>query len=89
MPLKKQVWFGMKVTPEQKRRIKNLARREGISAKEAVLQAVEHALGSDRYATPQPGSFLEGQEDLVGSVGSESGPVDLASNPRHMEGFGQ
>lgn len=89
MPPAKQVWFGMKLTPEQKRKIKQLAQREGLSAKQAVLQAVEQALGIGRYPEAQPGSFLEGLEDLVGSVGSESDPIDLASNPKHMEGFGR
>ncbi len=83
-----QVWFGMKLTPEQKEKIKRLAEREGTSAKEAVLRAIDEALGME-IPPARPGSFLEGIEDLVGSVGTEEGPVDLASNPKHMDGFGQ
>ncbi len=83
-----QVWFGMKLTPEQKEKIKRLAAREGTSAKEAVLRAVEDALGAE-VPPAKPGSFLEGIEDLIGSVGTEEGPVDLASNPKHLEGFGR
>ena len=83
-----QVWFGMKLTPEQKQKIKRLAEREGTSAKEAVLRAIDEALGME-IPPARPGSFLEGIEDLVGSVGNEEGPVDLASNPKHMDGFGR
>ena len=83
------VWFGMKVTPEQKKKIKQLAKREGLSAKQAVVLAVEQALEKGEAVLPQPGSFLEGLEDLAGSVGTVEGPVDLASHPRHLEGFGR
>lgn len=81
----RQVWFGMKLTPEQKRKIKRLAEREGTSAKEAVLRLVEQALAEESVRAPS-GSFLAGIEELVGSV---EGPVDLASNPKYMEGFGR
>jgi len=82
---KRQVWFGMKLTPEQKRNIRRLARREGTTAKEALLRLVDNAL-ADTPETYQPGSFLDGIEDLVGSV---EGPEDLSSNPRRMDGFGR
>jgi hypothetical protein len=79
------VWFGMKLTPAQKARIKRLAKEEGTTAKEAVLRLVDAAL-EERAPAPRPGSFLDGIEHLVGSV---SGPPDLSSNPAHMRGFGQ
>ncbi len=81
----KTVWFGMKVTPAQKRKIKTLAEREGTSAKEAVLRLVEQALSDDKLEAPD-GSFLSGIEDFIGSI---EGPSDLASNPKYMEGFGR
>jgi len=81
----KPVWFGMKVTPEQKRKIKDLAEREGTSAKEAVLRLVDEALAGDKLDAPK-GSFLSGIEHLIGSV---EGPADLSSNPKFMEGFGR
>ncbi|HUF11329.1 MAG TPA: hypothetical protein VMO47_18550 [Rhodothermales bacterium] len=81
----KTVWFGMKVTPEQKRKIKHLAEREGTSAKQAVLRLVEQALADEDLQAPK-GSFLSGIEHLVGSV---EGPSDLSTNPKYMEGFGQ
>jgi hypothetical protein len=79
------VWFGMKLTPAQKARIKRLARAEGSTAKEAVLRLVDSAL-EEREPAPRSGSFLKGIEHLVGSV---SGPVDLSTNPNHMRGFGE
>ena len=75
----KVVWFGMKLSPEQKRLIKRLADREGTSAKEAVLRAVQKALAAEELPiTPEPGS-----------VYSADMPDDLASNPNHMEGYGR
>lgn len=75
----------MKVTPEQKSRIKRLAELEGTSAKEAVLRLVEQALEDEKLEAPE-GSFLSGIEHLVGSV---EGPSDLSTNPKYLEGFGQ
>lgn len=59
-----KVWFGMKVTPEQKRKIKRLAEREGTSAKEAVLRLVEQALAEESISAPS-GSFLSGIEGIL------------------------
>ena len=81
----KPVWFGMKVTPEQKRKIKELAEREGTSAKEAVLRLVEQAWAEKDVDAPE-GSFLSGIEHLIGSI---EGPADLSTNPKYMEGFGR
>jgi hypothetical protein len=81
------VWFGMKLTPAQKARIKRLARMEGTSAKEAVLRLVDAALDERQPGEQEPrGNFLDGIEDLVGSV---DGPRDLSTNPRHMRDFGR
>jgi len=79
------VWFGMKVTPEQKARIKRLARKEGTTAKQTILTLVNQALDASDDA-PRSGSFLEGIEHLVGSI---NGPIDLSTHPDHMRGFGR
>ena len=79
------VWFGMKLTPEQKQKIKLLAEREGTSAKEAIMRLVDDALDAEPVQAT-PGSFLDGIEDIVGSV---EGPRDLSSNSRYMEGYGR
>lgn len=80
------VWFGMKVTPEQKRMIERLAERRATSQKEVVLEAVRRAYGEDEKPVPEPGTFLDGIEHLVGSV---EGPSDLSSDPKHLKGYGR
>lgn len=79
------VWFGMKLTPAQKSRIRLLAEREGTSAKEALLKLVDQAVEASDEA-PRSGSFLDGVEHLVGSV---SGPTDLSTNRDRMRDFGR
>lgn len=79
------VWFGMKVTPEQKRKIRHLADREGTSAKEAVIRLVEEALAKEQLHSAT-GSFVSGIENIIGSI---DGPTDLASNPKLLDGFGR
>lgn len=79
------VWFGMKLTPEEKAEIKELARQQGTSAKQAVMALVETAVNQEPVRAPK-GSFLEGIEDIVGSV---EGVRGLSTNPRHMEDFGK
>ena len=89
MATQKYVWFGMKVTPEQKQKIKRLAQRHGLSAKETMMKLVDEALAGEQPDKPvkvRPGSFLEGIEDIVGAG---EGPPDLATNPKYMEGFGR
>lgn len=81
----KPVWFGMKVTPEQKRKIKQLAERDGTSAKEAVMRLVDQAIMLENIEAKE-GSFLSGIEEIIGSV---EGPSDLSTNPKYMEGFGR
>lgn len=83
---KGHVWVGMKVKPEEKAKIKRLAERKGTTQKAAVLEAIDHELDEERPVRAQPGSFLEGAEDLAGSI---EGPSDLSTNPKYMEGFGK
>lgn len=82
---KKTVWFGMKLTPEQKEKIRKLARQRGVSQKKAVMDLVEKEIDEEPIK-PKPDSFLEAAEDLVGSV---EGPGDLSTNPKYLEGFGR
>ena len=89
MATQKYVWFGMKVTPEQKQKIKRLAERYGLSAKDTVVKLVEEALAREHRDQPvaiRPGSFLDGIEDIVGAG---EGPEDLATHSKYMEGFGR
>lgn len=82
---KKTVWFGMKLTPEQKEKIRTLARRRGVSQKRAVLDLVEKEVEEESIEAKR-GSFLEAAGDLIGSA---EGPGDLSTNPKHMEGYGR
>jgi hypothetical protein len=82
---KKTVWFGMKLTPEQKEKIKLLARRRGVSQKQAVMDLVEQQAGQFPDAAPKD-SFLKGIEHLSGAV---DGPTDLSTNPDYMDHFGR
>ncbi len=89
MATQKYVWFGMKVTPEQKQKIKHMAERYGLSAKDTVMKLVEEASAREQRVQPmeiRSGSFLDGVEDIVGAG---EGPPDLATNPKYMEGFGR
>ena len=81
----KPIWFGMKLTPEQKQQIKLLARQRHTSAKEALMGLVEEALARRPFKAPK-GSFLDGLEELVGSV---AGPPDLSLNPEYLKDFGR
>ncbi len=83
--------FKMRLTPEQKAKIKRLAERKGSTQKEAVLAAVERELAAEAdkdtdAIEPQPGSVLELAQDLCGSV---EGPSDLSTNPKYMEDYGK
>lgn len=82
---KKTVWFGMKLTPEQKEKIRILARRRGVSQKRAVLDLVEKEVEEEPIKA-EPGSFLDRNRS---SCGVFNGPGDLSTNPKYMEGFGQ
>lgn len=75
----------MKLTPEQKEKIRTLARRRGVSQKKAVMDLIEKEM-EEEPVKAKPGSFLEGIEHLSGSV---EGPGDLFTNPKYMEGFGR
>ena len=79
-------WFGMKLTPAQKQKIKRLAARAGTSAKEAIMHLVDEALDDEEPLKAPEGSFLDGIEHLIGSL---EGPGDLSTNPKYMEGFGE
>lgn len=82
---KEIVWFGMKLTPAEKAKIKLLAERQGISQKEAVMSLVNEEV-VEYKVKPTPGSLLDRAKHLVGSV---EGPGDLSTNPKYMEDFGK
>ena len=66
-------------------RLAGIARRRGGAGKSALIrEALERFVAAD--AEVRAGSLLEALADLGGSV---RGPADLATNPKHMEGFGR
>ncbi|PSQ89926.1 MAG: hypothetical protein BRD45_01440 [Bacteroidetes bacterium QS_8_64_10] len=84
---KNEKWFGMRLTPAQKRDIEQLSEQ-----KDAVLEAVQRELEPSEDDEPieaQPGSVLELTEDLCGSIDDPNLPTDLSTNPKHMEDYGK
>jgi hypothetical protein len=81
---KKIEWFGMKLTPQEKDKIRMLAKKKGVSLKEAVMSAVNEEL-IEYKVKPKPGSYLEKIEHIAGTA---DGPEDLSSNPDHLNDFG-
>ncbi len=79
------VWFGMKLTPEEKQKIELLAEKKGVSKKEAVMNAVNESVVEYKIVA-KPGSTLEKLQDIVGIA---DGPGDLSTNPKYMEDFGK
>lgn len=80
----KQLWFGMKLTADEKASLKRLAARDGTSVKEAILRLVSRELDGTSTKAPA-GSFLAGIEHLVGSVIAAE---DLSTSRRHLADFG-
>jgi hypothetical protein len=78
-------WFGMKLTPQEKAKIKTLADKKGVSQKEAVMGLVNEEMVAYQV-TAKPGSILEKMQQYVGVI---EGPGDLSTNPKHMEGYGK
>ena len=84
-PKKQIVWYGMKLTPEEKRQIQELADIQGITQKEAVMNAVREGVTAYK-ATPKKGSLHQRMEHLIGKA---DGPEDLSFNDQHLEDFGR
>jgi len=74
----------LKISEEVDGELSRLARREGVSKSSLVREAVSALLTRKRQT--RKGSFLALAEDLAGCV---EGPEDLASNPRHLDGYGR
>jgi hypothetical protein len=65
-------------------RLRSLARRTGKGQSELIREGL--ALRMDAEGGAAAGSVLEVAGDLVGAL---AGPLDLATHPRHMRGFGR
>lgn len=85
MPAEKN--FGMRLTPTERRQIERLARVQGATMKDAIMEAVHKRLGEVDASEPfAPTGRLRGAEHLIGAF--RSGLGDLSTNPDHLEGYG-
>lgn len=67
-------------------RLEKRARRLGVSKSELVRESIERELGRNGVVEDEPSMYDLVKDDL-GCV--DSGVTDLATNPKHMEGFGR
>lgn len=73
----------VKLSHELDSRLKAIVRKRGISKSEVVREAIERMTAAP--AAPAPSAL-----DLLGDLcGAGSGPADLSTNPKYMEGFGE
>jgi predicted DNA-binding protein len=61
------------------------ARRRGTSKSTIVREALEGYLAADGEALPA--SFAAQAKEFIGCL--DGGPADLASNKKHLKGFGK
>lgn len=73
--------MSIKVPASMSARIARLARARKSTVSAVVREAIEH------YAPGEGASFGEAARAWIGSV--SGGPGDLATNPRHLKGFGR
>ncbi|MEW6433589.1 MAG: ribbon-helix-helix protein, CopG family [Myxococcota bacterium] len=73
--------LSIKVPASLSARVSKLAKARGTTVSQVVREALE------QYAPSERVSFAAAARAYVGSV--EGGPGDLATNPRHLKGFGE
>ncbi len=83
---KKPVWFGMKLTPAEKKRIKRIARAKGVSQKEAIMNLVD-ASAAELEKDKAAGSLKTSLEKYCGVV--DQAPADLSGNKNYLDDYGQ
>ncbi len=77
--------INVRVEPRLKQELEAEAREKGIRTSDIVRQALEEHM---RSRTPRPN--CRELAERLGLLGSAKGlPVDLSTNPEHMEGFGR
>ena len=84
-------WNGMKtltvkVPDELGVRLEKRARRLGLSKSAIVRESIEKELERSVKVEEEPSAY-DLMKEGIGCI--DSGVSDLASNPRHMEGFGR
>ncbi len=73
--------LSIKVPASLSARVVKLARSRKSTVSAVVREAIE------RYAPEEGLSFAEAAREFIGSV--DLGPGDLATNPKHLKGFGR
>jgi len=79
------VWFGMKLTPEEKTRIQLLSKLEGRSQKESVMNAVNEKI-IEYDVKVETGSILEQIRSHSGLVTDKN--AEVSTNKKYLEGYG-
>ena len=80
----KIVWFGMKLSPAEKDKIKKLAKIRGGSQKEVVMGLVESSL--QVYEAAEMANKVSEQVAKYAGVIDEA--TDLSSNKAYLDGYG-
>lgn len=79
--------FRLQLTPAQRQAIERLAAREQVTVEEAILRAVEQALGTEADASAFPaGTPFHGLDHLLADLGE--GPADLSTNRAYLDDLG-
>lgn len=76
--------ISLKLPDEVHAKLASLSKQRGQAKSDIVRDALDAYLADRKKATRVSCADLAG--DLIGSV---SGPTDLATNPKHMEGYGR
>jgi hypothetical protein len=77
----------IKLPPALEQQLDEATRRMHLSKSELVRRALATYIARQQGEEGGFVSALDQAGDLVGCF--DGGPADLASNPRHMDGFGQ
>ena len=73
--------LSVKVPASLSARVVKLARSRKSTVSAVVREAIE------RYAPAEGVSFADAAREFIGCL--DGGPGDLATNPRHLKGFGR
>ncbi len=76
----------VKLPDELAVRLEKRAKRLGVSKSALLRESLERDLGRDAVVEEEPSAY-DLMKDGCGCV--DSGVTDLATNPKHMEGFGR
>lgn len=77
--------LSLKVPEQLDRKLSAVVKRRGMRKSVVVREALERYVDESREI--RKGSFLDLAGDLVGCV--KDAPADLASKPKHRDGYGR